>query len=158
MRVEDPSISGMHIFLVMLKAFEAMGAIDRASIAKLGLGSHSDFVLLEILLHKGAMPINAIGKKIGLTSGSITTAVDRAERRGYIVRNYDTQDRRVVFASLTAEGRKVIQEKMPLHAAVLEGAVGGLDSDERLLLVTLLKKMGYYARNHHESILQSTPR
>ncbi len=37
-------------------------------------------MLLEALLHKGPMPVNTVGKKLLLTSGSITTAIDRARR------------------------------------------------------------------------------
>lgn len=36
--------------------------------------------VLEALLHKGPLPVNALGEKVLLTSGSITTAVDRLER------------------------------------------------------------------------------
>ena len=39
----------------------------------------SDFAVLEALLHKGAQPVNVIGKRVFLTSGSITTAIDRLE-------------------------------------------------------------------------------
>ena len=37
----------------------------------------SDFRVLEVLLHKGPLPVNVIGEKVELTTGSITTAVDR---------------------------------------------------------------------------------
>ena len=69
----------MHLFLVLWKAFKAIENIDKQSISDLGLGGFSDFAILEFLLNKGPTPINTIGKKIHLTSGSITAAVDRAE-------------------------------------------------------------------------------
>jgi MarR family 2-MHQ and catechol resistance regulon transcriptional repressor len=40
-------------------------------ISKLELGA-SDFAVLEAVLHKGPLPVNEIGKKVQLTSGSIT--------------------------------------------------------------------------------------
>ena len=43
----------------------------------------SDFAVLEALLHKGPLPINEIGKKVLLTSGSITVAVDRLESKSW---------------------------------------------------------------------------
>jgi MarR family 2-MHQ and catechol resistance regulon transcriptional repressor len=56
------------------------------SIAAHDLG-FSDFTILEALLHKGPMLVNEIGRRIELTSGSITTAVDRLEARGLVERS-----------------------------------------------------------------------
>src|SRR5260221_14643258 len=54
-----------------------------AGIEETGLGL-SDFGVLEILLHKGPLPVNTIGPIVDLTPGSISIAVDRlvAERLG----------------------------------------------------------------------------
>jgi len=46
----------------------------------------SDFAVLEALLHKGPLPVNEIGKKVLLTSGSMTVAVDRLEQRRLVER------------------------------------------------------------------------
>jgi len=54
----------------------------------------SDFAVLEALLHKGPLPVNEIGKKILLTSGSITVAIDRLEKRGLVERRAHGTDRR----------------------------------------------------------------
>src|SRR5258708_26039380 len=76
---------GVHVRLILWKAERAMEAVDRRSIEKLGLGL-SDFAVLEMLLHKGPQPVNTIGAKVLLTSGSITAAVDRLEARGLVRR------------------------------------------------------------------------
>jgi putative oxidoreductase len=60
------------------KAARALGEHDRRSIRALAEMCPSDFFVLEALLHKGPMAVNALGKKIHSTSESITTAVDRA--------------------------------------------------------------------------------
>jgi len=46
------------------------------SFHSLGLGP-SDFEALEVLIHKGPLPVNALGQKIRFTSGSISVAIDR---------------------------------------------------------------------------------
>ncbi len=144
---QTSNISGMHVWLVLWKAYKAMEIIDKRSIADLGIGGISDFAILEILHHKGPTPINAIGKKIGLTSGSITTAVDRAEKKGWIVRGPDEKDRRVVNITLTQSGTKIISESMEKHAAVLESSASVLDAQERTTLIQILKKVGYHAQS-----------
>ena len=42
---------------------------------------------LEVLLNRGATAVSSIGSQIGLTSGSIATAVDRLERQGQVERH-----------------------------------------------------------------------
>ena len=54
----------------------------------------SDFAVLEALLHKGPLPVNEIGKKILLTSGSITAAIDRLEDKEFVERRAHGTDRR----------------------------------------------------------------
>ena len=137
--------SGMHVWLVMWKAFKALEHIDKRSIADLGLGGISDFAILELLSNKGSMPINSIGKKIHLTSGSITAAVDRAEKKGLVERQWDTKDRRIIHAALTPKGKSTINAAMKKHAEQLELASAGLTNSERAQLLKLLKKLGYHA-------------
>ena len=137
--------SGMHVWLVMWKAFKALEHLDKRSIADLGLGGISDFAILELLSNKGSMPINSIGKKIHLTSGSITSAIDRAEKKGLVERQWDTQDRRIIYASLTAKGKSTIKSAMKTHAVDLEIATSGLSEPERAQLLKLLKKLGFQA-------------
>lgn len=143
--------SGMHVWLVLWKAYKAMEHLDKQSIASLGIGGISDFAILEILLHKGPTPVSLIGKKVGLTSGSITTAVDRAEKRGWVRRLPDPEDRRIVRIELTAAGREIIEPNLHQHAAALERATAVLDASERQTLVVLLKKLGYHAQSLHQA-------
>src|SRR5207237_7348613 len=72
--------SGVHVFLVLWKAPRAVQAYAETSITDLEMCG-SDFAVLEALLHKGPLPVNEIGKKIMLTSGSITVDVDRFNKR-----------------------------------------------------------------------------
>jgi MarR family 2-MHQ and catechol resistance regulon transcriptional repressor len=69
-----------HVWLVMLKAMRALTRYAAAGIEGTGLGA-SDFGVLEVLLHKGPLPVNTIGPIVDLTPGSISIAVDR-ERLG----------------------------------------------------------------------------
>src|SRR5438445_3358789 len=85
--------SGVHVFLVLWKAARAVESYAEKSITDLEMCG-SDFAVLEALLHKGPLPVNEIGKKILLTSGSITVAVDRLEKRGLVERRAHGSDRR----------------------------------------------------------------
>src|SRR5688500_14590796 len=138
----DPAApSGVHTWLVLARAARAVEARALRSIADTGLGA-SDFGVLEVLLHKGALPVNAIGRKLLLTSGSITTCVDRLARRGLVARRDDPDDRRVRRVELTPDGRALIEPAFARHAADLDALMRVLTGEERGALVALLRKLG----------------
>ncbi|MGH9586074.1 MAG: MarR family winged helix-turn-helix transcriptional regulator [Acidobacteriaceae bacterium] len=133
--------SGVHLWLVLWKAFRAMEAEAGRSIAGLGL-CQSDFGVMEALLHKGPLAVKTLGEKVLLTSGSMTAAIDRLERRGWVVRGDDPGDRRSRIVRLTPDGRKTIQALFRSHERDMERAAEGLTRDERAELVRLLRKLG----------------
>ena len=137
--------SGVHVFLVLWKAARAVQGYAEKSISELELCA-SDFAVLEAVLHKGPLPINEIGKKVLLTSGSITVAVDRLEKKGLVERRAHGTDRRARIVHLTKEGRKLITRAYADHAADMEQlASTSLTATERVTLIRLLKKIGYQA-------------
>jgi MarR family 2-MHQ and catechol resistance regulon transcriptional repressor len=140
----DPGLSntsGIHLWLILMKAYRALSQVDTRSISNSGLGL-SDFAVLEILLHKGPLPVNAIGRQIMLTSGSITTAIDRLEQKQLVQRQACPNDRRVTFVALTAGGRTLIRRVFKVHANRMETVFQPLTASERTALATLLKKLG----------------
>ena len=142
--------TGVHVFLVLWKAARAVEAYAEKSITDLEMCG-SDFAVLEALLHKGPLPINEIGKKILLTSGSITVAVDRLEKRGLVERRAHGRDRRARIVHLTMTGRKLITRIYGQHAGDMEKlAAVSLTKAERKTLISLLKKIGYKAAAQNE--------
>lgn len=133
-----------HIRLVLWKAAKAIENVDRASISDTGL-QLSEFTIMEVLLHKGPLPINAIGEKVLLTSGSMTAAINRLDKKGFVRRIQDPSDGRFFHVHLTKMGRRVIKKAFEKHAANLEHVSAALSQDERGELVRLLKKIGRHA-------------
>jgi len=96
--------------LVLMKAYRSMARHAQRSIAAHDIGL-SDFAILEALLHKGPMLVNEIGRRIQLTSGSISTpstGSKRAPRRALCRRG----DRRVKKVDLTRSGRALITRNL----------------------------------------------
>jgi MarR family 2-MHQ and catechol resistance regulon transcriptional repressor len=141
-------VSGAHLWLVLMKAYRTLSQVDARSIAASGLGI-SDFAVLEVLLHKGSLPVNAIGRHVMLTSGSITTAIDRLENKQLVRRKANLEDRRVTCVTLTKAGSTLIRRIFKAHAERLESLFEPLSMTERSSLGTLLKKIG----KHGESLL-----
>jgi MarR family 2-MHQ and catechol resistance regulon transcriptional repressor len=136
--------TGPHLRLILWKAAKAVEKADKASIAQTGLGL-SDFPIMEALLHKGPLPINQIGAKVLLTSGSMTAAVNRMENKGLVKRIQDPSDGRCFYVHLTKKGRGTIKAAYAKHAINLEKIAGVLSDAERSELIRLLKKIGLFA-------------
>jgi MarR family transcriptional regulator, 2-MHQ and catechol-resistance regulon repressor len=136
--------SGVHVWLVLMKAFQAVMPHAAESIRRTELGD-SDFRVLEALLHKGPLPVNTVGPKVWLTPGSISVAVDRLVKKGLVSRKDHPRDRRVRQVELTANGRALITRGFREHAAAMETVVSVLSENERLTLLRLLKKLGKHA-------------
>src|SRR5579872_2723154 len=134
--------SGVHVWLVLAKAFHALAAHAQESLQESRTGlCDSEFRVLEVLLHKGPLPVNTIGPKVWLTPGSISVAVDRLEKKA-LVKRRNTDDWRVRLVELTAKGRALITKIFREHAAAMEDAAGVLSKAERLILLRLLKTLG----------------
>ena len=136
--------TGVHLWLIFMKAFQALFPHAAGSIKRTELGD-SDFRVLEALLHKGPLPVNTVGPKVWLTPGSISVAVDRLVKKGLVSRKDRAEDRRVRQVELTAKGRALITLGFRDHAAAMETAVSVLSKKERLTLLRLLKKLGKHA-------------
>jgi MarR family transcriptional regulator, 2-MHQ and catechol-resistance regulon repressor len=138
------SEAATRVWLVLWKAAHAIEQNAMRSVSALGLGT-SDFAVLEVLLHKGPQPVNIVGKKVLLTSGSITAAVDRLESRKLLRRTADPKDGRGRIVQLTNAGRRLIERAFQKHAMDMEETMAVLRSRERVELVRLLKKVGIWA-------------
>ena len=143
-RKKDPEAT--HAWLVMLKAWQSIARYLRPTMSAEGLGE-SDFRVLEVLLHKGSMPVNAIGPKVDLNPGSVSVAVDRLYKKGLVSREECTSDRRVRTVSLTEEGKRVFHPLFRRHAALIKGVFQDVSPEELEQLETLLKKIGRRAES-----------
>jgi len=133
-----------HVWLVMMKAMRALTRYATAGIEETGLGL-SDFGVLEILLHKGPLPVNTIGPIVDLTPGSISTAVDRLFAKGLVTRVESTEDRRVRIIALTQHGRDLIVPAFRKHSAQMKKVFSELSAEELCGLEVALKKVGQRA-------------
>src|SRR2546429_4422691 len=132
-RKQTTDASGTHLWLVMMKAHRTLERLATRSIESAEVGL-SDFAVLEMLLHKGPQPVNEIGRRIELTSGAITTAVDRLESCGLVTREAHPSDRRARIVRLTAAGKEKAAKSFAIHKAAMDLAASGLSKAARATL------------------------
>jgi MarR family transcriptional regulator, 2-MHQ and catechol-resistance regulon repressor len=130
-----------HVWLVMIKAMHALTRYATAGIEGTGLGN-SDFRVLEVLLHKGPLPVNTIGPIVNLTPGSISIAVERLVEKGLVSRVESAEDRRVRMVALTPAGNNLIVAAFQKHAAQMRRVFSELSAEELRDFEMALKRIG----------------
>src|ERR1700745_2686474 len=108
-----------HVWLVMMKAMRALTRYAAAGIEETGLGL-TDFGVLEVLLHKGPLPVNTIGPIVDLTPGSISIAVDRLFAKGLVTRVESAEDRPGPIVALPRRGKDLIASAFRKHSGQMK--------------------------------------
>ena len=131
----------LKLFIVLSRAHKAIHESTNQFFQKNGLNP-TEFAVLELLFHKGRQPLQKIGNKILLASGSITYVIDKLEKRGFINRVSCPSDRRITFAEITTEGEAFMATLFPEHEKQLHEMMSALNQDEKDQAIVLLKKLG----------------
>lgn len=141
--MQDMSIEqSLKLYVVLSKSYRAMNDKINKKIQNYGLNP-TEFAVLELLYHKGRQPLQQIGGKILLASGSITYVVDKLEKKNLLERVACPNDRRVIYASITNDGIALMDDIFPKHAEFIDNCFSVFSQEEKLQMTELLKKMGY---------------
>jgi MarR family 2-MHQ and catechol resistance regulon transcriptional repressor len=141
-----PDSRALKLWVVLSRAFNAVERHARADFNRIGL-SPSEFGALEVLYHKGPLPLGALQKKILVSSGGMTFVVDRLAAKGLVERRSSATDRRSSEVTLTEAGAVWMSEVFPRHQQVLEHALSALPECEIDDLIEGLKQVGRGAAN-----------
>lgn len=143
---DDRTERALKLWVVMNRASRSIEAHLRTQVESHGL-TYTEFGVLEVLLHRGTLPIGEIGDRILLTSGSMTYVINKLEKRDLIIRRECASDRRVTYAELTRAGKDLIRRVFSEHEHLLAELSEGLSVDELDDAVRLMKQLGIHAAN-----------
>ena len=101
----------------------------------------SQFSTLKVLKIHGALAQRDIAKYILKSGGNITIVVDNLAREGLVVRDRDTEDRRIVYVRLTPAGEELFDRVYPGHLDRIREMMGPLTDSECTQLLDLLEKL-----------------
>ncbi len=102
----------------------------------------TQFGVLEVLFHLGAMYQRDLAEKLLKSGGNITLVIDNLEKRQLVKRDREVGDRRCISVSLTPAGKQLISDIFPNHVAAIVKQMSILSLDEQAELGRLCKKIG----------------
>lgn len=118
---------------------------DAAEMSLQGLGLKLwEYDVLSALRRQGRpyeMSASELANASMLTSGTITTRIDRLEERGLVERRPHPDDRRAVNIRLTAAGRRLVDEAVAARLATAEEQLKRLSTSERTQVSKALRKV-----------------
>jgi MarR family transcriptional regulator, 2-MHQ and catechol-resistance regulon repressor len=143
--MKDSKMS-LKLFIVLSRAYKVVNEQVNGFIQTSGLNP-TEFAVLELLYHKGPQPLQQIGGKILLASGSITYVVDKLEKKQLLKRVACPQDRRITYAAITEDGIELIERIFPEHEQNIHELLSVLSEEEMEQARAILKKLGLSIKN-----------
>ena len=145
----DDSISA-GLWVVMARAYRSMATYVEQSVSALGVGL-SDFMILEALLHKGALTMSELCDAVLITGAAMTAAADRLEKKQLLERVVNETDRRSRTVRLTAEGTALAKRLYTRHLRDLDELMGYVPVADRMMARETLKTIGRVAQDRVEN-------
>ena len=97
--------ASLRALTILLRASSSVSSMLKKDMQSYGLNP-TEFTVMEVLYNKGAQPIQVIGNKVLLASSSITYVIDQLEKKKYVERKVNENDRRITLVSLTSSGQE----------------------------------------------------
>lgn len=134
-------IQDLKTLTILLRAANAVEHRIKDDVSMYGLGL-SDFGALEVLYHKGPLPVQAICEKVLIANSSMSYVIDTLIKKHLIKKIKNPDDRRIHIVELTEEGHRLMDDIYPKHQGHMRSMIDVLDESEETELQRLLKKLG----------------
>ena len=110
--------------------------------------TNNDMHIIEAIGLSGENTMSSVAKKLKITAGSLTTAVNALVRKAYVKRERSEEDRRVVYIALTEKGEKAFYHHEQFHRQMTNAVIEKLDDEEIDALVKMLKDISAFFRSY----------
>ena len=135
------TVRALNAFVNLMRASDTVAAHMASQIEQSGL-TMGQFGVLEALLHLGPMCQHTLGEKLLRSGGNVTLVVDNLEKHGWVRRERQEDDRRLVKIHLTPEGKHLISRVFPGHAEAVTREMSRLSGKEQESLRRICRKLG----------------
>ncbi len=134
---------------VLVRLFRNINVIEERAICT---GEYKDVTandmhLIEAIDMEEARNMTSVARSLGVTTGTLTIAVNSLVKKGYVERVRSEEDRRVVLVSLSEKGKKAYLHHRQFHEQMIEAIVEELSEEEQAVLEKALVKLDRFFRS-----------
>jgi DNA-binding MarR family transcriptional regulator len=131
---------------MLVEVYDDVNHIEEYSIKR---GAFNDLSITEIHTVEavglyGSKTMSEIAAELEITMGTLTTAVDKLIKKGYLERSRGDTDRRIVNVSLTKRGKLAYRIHEKFHLDMVQAIMSDFTAEEEEVLLAALEKL-----NHH---------
>lgn len=137
----DEQGTALRLWIALARCYATYSKAIATKVQEYGLTT-PQFGTLEALYHLGPLSLGELADKLLVTGGNVTYVMDRLEDQGLVYRYRCPEDRRVIQARLTTEGRALVADVFPEHVAFVEHLSEHLPVEDQETLRGLLKRLG----------------
>ena len=132
---------------LLVEIFNRILAIEGQNLKDKGIKlSMSEVHVLEAIETQSEPTMSNIARKLGITIGSLTTAINTLYQKGYVDRKRDQEDRRKVYISNLDKAKKVLVEHDKFHEEMIDSVFEDLEIEKDELLIDSLEKLSAYSQ------------
>ena len=106
--------------------------------------TNNDMHIIEAIGVDEPQKSSVVAKKMSITMGTLTKAIDGLTKKGYVERKRSDRDKRVVRLSLTDKGKTAYYHHEQFHRQMIEHIKDGLPEEEMTVLISALEKLSDY--------------
>lgn len=134
---------------MLVEVYDDVNRIEEYSIKK---GAFSDLSITEIHTIEavgmyGSKTMSEVASELEITMGTLTTAVDKLIKKGYMERSRSNTDRRIVNVNLTKRGKLAYRIHEKFHLEMVQAVMKDFDPQEEEILLTALRKLNLHLKD-----------
>lgn len=135
---------------LLVDVFNHILSIEEAELIKAGIKlSINEVHILEAVKNAEYPTMTNIAKKLRITTGTLTTSIDRLVQKKYVVRDNDENDRRKVLIRLTPNALEVLKAHEKFHSEMIEALLEDMKIDEDEVLIKSLESIAEFFRSKY---------
>lgn len=105
--------------------------------------------ILESIRNSSSNTMSHLARRMMVTSGTLTTNIARLEKKGYVERYRDENDRRIVRIRLTDKAEHILKVHDDFHTQLIDKAIKDLHMDDNEVLNTSLENILKWLRDEY---------
>ena len=110
--------------------------------------TNNDMHVIEAIGLNEDKNMSAVAKKLSITMGSLTTAINHLVKKQYVERSRSEEDRRVVFLKLTEKGVAAYRHHEEYHRQMTEAVLARLDESDMPIVMKVLDAVNDFFKGY----------
>lgn len=135
---------------LLVEIFNHILAIEEEELKKTGINlSMNEIHTLEAISNSSEPSMTNIAKKMRITTGTLTTTINRLVSKKYVTRHVDTEDRRRVYLKLTDSSLAVLKDHEKFHNQMIDSLFEDLHLEDDEVLLKSLENIANYFKEKY---------